>query len=78
MTTAFVLSGGGAAIPAVFPPVTVEDRPLWDGGIADNAAISQALALGADPVFVLPAGVAWALDQPPRESWPAPSTLSAC
>lgn len=55
-----------AAIPAVFPPVTVDGRPLWDGGIADNAAISQALALGADRVFVLPAGVACALDQPPR------------
>ena len=55
-----------AAIPAVFPPVTVGGRPLWDGGIANNAAISQALALGADRVFVLPAGVACALDQPPR------------
>src|SRR5581483_4583531 len=55
-----------AAIPAVFPPVAVEGRRLWDGGIADNAAISQALDLGADRVFVLPAGVACALDEPPR------------
>ncbi len=55
-----------AAIPAVFPPVEVEGRRLWDGGIADNAAISQALDLGADRVFVLPAGVACALDEPPR------------
>jgi NTE family protein len=55
-----------AAIPAVFPPVEVEGRLLWDGGIADNAAISQALALGADGVYVLPAGVACALDAPPR------------
>jgi predicted acylesterase/phospholipase RssA len=28
-----------AAIPAVFPPVTVEGTPQWDGGIADNAAL---------------------------------------
>jgi NTE family protein len=55
-----------AAIPAVFPPVTVGERLLWDGGIADNAAISQALALGADRVFVLPAGVPCALETPPR------------
>lgn len=54
------------AIPAVFPPVAVDGTLLWDGGIADNAAISQALRLGADRVFVLPAGVACALDQPPR------------
>ena len=55
-----------AAIPAVFPPVAVNGNLLWDGGIADNAAISQALALGADRVFILPAGVACALDEPPR------------
>jgi NTE family protein len=55
-----------AAIPAVFPPVAVDGVLLWDGGIADNAAISQALGLGADRVFVLPAGVACALDEPPR------------
>jgi NTE family protein len=55
-----------AAIPAVFPPVAVNGNLLWDGGIADNAAISQALSLGADRVFILPAGVACALDQPPR------------
>jgi NTE family protein len=55
-----------AAIPAVFPAVAVDGTLLWDGGIADNAAISQALALGAHRVFVLPAGVACALDAPPR------------
>jgi NTE family protein len=55
-----------AAIPAVFPPVDVEGRLLWDGGVADNAAISQALALGAERVYVLPAGVACALPAPPR------------
>jgi NTE family protein len=55
-----------SAIPAVFPPVAVDGNLLWDGGIADNTAISQALALGADRVFVLPAGVACALDRPPR------------
>ena len=32
-----------AAIPAVFPAVRIADRDLIDGGIADNAAVSQAV-----------------------------------
>ncbi|MEJ7804290.1 MAG: hypothetical protein WKH68_13115 [Candidatus Limnocylindria bacterium] len=36
-----------------------------DGGIANNAAISQATALGADRIVVVPAGFACALDAPP-------------
>ncbi len=54
-----------AAIPAVFPSVRVGDRDLIDGGVADNAAVSQAVALGADIVYVLPTGYACALEQAP-------------
>jgi len=54
-----------AAIPGVFPPVPRDGRILVDGGLADNAAISQAVALGADRVFVLPTGYACALTEPP-------------
>ncbi|MGH7320179.1 MAG: patatin-like phospholipase family protein [Candidatus Rokuibacteriota bacterium] len=54
-----------AAIPAVFPAVERDGLTLVDGGIADNAAISQAVALGADRVFVLPTGYACALEAPP-------------
>lgn len=54
-----------AAIPAVFPAVEVSGRYLVDGGIANNAAISHAVALGADRVYVLPSGYACALDRPP-------------
>jgi NTE family protein len=57
-----------AAIPGVFPIVTVEGRALFDGGVADNAPISRAVALGADRVVVLPAGVACALSHPPRSA----------
>ena len=57
-----------AAIPAVFPSVRVDGHDLVDGGIADNAAISQAVALGADRVYVLPTGYACALDAPPRSA----------
>jgi NTE family protein len=46
--------------------VRVGDRDLVDGGVADNAAVSQAVALGADVVYVLPTGYACALPAPPR------------
>lgn len=54
-----------SAIPAVLPPVAREGRTLVDGGLADNAAISQAIELGADRVVVLPTGYACALTAPP-------------
>jgi NTE family protein len=57
-----------AAIPAVFPPVRLDDRDLVDGGVADNAAISHAVALGADVVYVLPTGYACALSAPPKSA----------
>jgi NTE family protein len=42
-----------------------DGRPLVDGGLADNAAISVAVAAGADDVVVLPAGYACALRAAP-------------
>jgi NTE family protein len=54
-----------ASVPGIFPPVERQGLVLVDGGVADNAAVSRALALGADRIFVLPAGFACALDRPP-------------
>jgi NTE family protein len=54
-----------SAIPAVLPPVRRDGRTLVDGGLADNAAISQAIALGADRIYVLPTGYACALPSAP-------------
>lgn len=54
-----------AAIPGVLPVVEREGLTLVDGGVADNAALSQAVALGADEVYVLPTGFACALSRPP-------------
>jgi NTE family protein len=78
-----LLSGGdpvdavlaSAAIPAVFPSVRIAGRDLIDGGVADNAAVSQAVALGADVVYVLPTGYACALARPPTT--PLASALQA-
>lgn len=54
------------AIPGVFPHVDHEGRVLVDGGLANNTAVSQAVAAGADKIYVLPAGYACALPGPPR------------
>jgi NTE family protein len=54
-----------AAIPGVFPPVSLDSRMLVDGGIANNTPISTAIALGAERIIVLPTGFACALSQPP-------------
>jgi NTE family protein len=59
-----VLSAGSAldallattALPVLFPPHRVGDRLLTDGGVAANAPIATALALGATRVIVLPTG----------------------
>jgi NTE family protein len=57
-----------ASIPAVLPLVEIDGRALFDGGVANNTPISQAVRLGADRVVVLPAGVACALPRPPRSA----------
>ncbi|HEX2072138.1 MAG TPA: patatin-like phospholipase family protein [Geodermatophilus sp.] len=57
-----------SAVPAVLPPVRRDGRTLVDGGLADNAAISQAVAVGADRIYVLPTGYACALPFPPTHA----------
>jgi NTE family protein len=54
------------AIPGIFPAVDHVGCSLVDGGISDNAALSQAVALGADEIYILPAGFACALERAPR------------
>jgi NTE family protein len=55
-----------AAIPAVFPVVSIDGRHLIDGGVANNTPISTAIDLGATRVIVLPTGMSCALQGPPR------------
>jgi NTE family protein len=50
----------------VFPPVTIDDHVLMDGGVVNNTPLSAAVDLGADVIYVLPTGYACALDSPPR------------
>lgn len=55
-----------AASPAVFPTVSIEDRYLIDGGVANNTPISSAVKLGASRIIVLATGISCALEKPPR------------
>lgn len=57
-----------ASIPAVFPAVQREGILLFDGGVANNAPISHAVALGAERVVVLPTGYACALATAPSSA----------
>jgi NTE family protein len=58
-----VISQGGllpallasTAIPGIFPPVSVDGRSLYDGGVVANVPVTQALAMGARSLVVLDA-----------------------
>lgn len=45
-----------AALPAVFPPVTVAGRRYLDGGVVNNVPLSRAIQLGAERIYVLHVG----------------------
>ncbi len=55
-----------AAVPAIFPPVSIDDRRLMDGAIAANTPLRLAVELGAKRIVVLPTGYACALKDPPK------------
>jgi NTE family protein len=43
-----------ASIPGIFPPVTIGEQQLIDGGVVNNTPISHAVELGAERIYVLP------------------------
>ncbi|MGI8411856.1 MAG: patatin-like phospholipase family protein [Solirubrobacteraceae bacterium] len=58
------------AIPGVFPPIWFQGEELMDGGISNNAAISDAAELGANRIYVLPTGISCELSTGPRGAIP--------
>jgi NTE family protein len=42
-----------SAIPGIYPPVELEGRVLYDGGVLANVPVRQALAMGARSLVVL-------------------------
>ena len=57
-----------AAIPGVYPPVSLDGRLLVDGGVSNNTPISTAMRLGATRIIVLPTGFACALKAVPASA----------
>jgi NTE family protein len=63
------------ALPALFPPVTVDGERFIDGGVVDNVPIGRAMAEGAERVFVLLCGPRHYTPQPSRR--PVEAVLTA-
>ena len=55
-----------AALPGVFPPVTINGRGLIDGGVVNNTPITHAIESGATEVWVLSTGYSCGLANPPQ------------
>ncbi len=55
-----------AAIPAIFPPVAIGGRLLYDGGVVANVPMRQALDLGARSLVVLDCNFPGRLPPPPE------------
>ncbi|MGB3411295.1 MAG: patatin-like phospholipase family protein [Microthrixaceae bacterium] len=45
-----------AALPAVYPPVTIDGRRYIDGGVVENVPIGRAVELGCRTIYVLHPG----------------------
>ncbi len=45
-----------AALPAVYPPVVINERRYLDGGVVDNVPIGRAVELGCRTIYVLHPG----------------------
>ena len=54
------------ALPGLFPPVTIDGCPLWDGGSVANVPLRAALDAGARSIVVLDAGDVCHLDEVPQ------------
>jgi len=59
------------ALPGVFEPITIDGRPLVDGGIANNTPISRAIQAGATEVWVLNTGYSCGLPAAPDTAFGA-------
>lgn len=45
-----------AAVPALFPPMSIDGEHFYDGGLVDSVPLGRAVSLGADIVYVLQVG----------------------
>jgi NTE family protein len=60
-----------SAVPALFPPVEIDDEHFYDGGLVDSVPLGRAVELGADTVFVLQVGRIESPLRPPERLYEA-------
>lgn len=60
-----------SAVPALFPPVEIDDEHFYDGGLVDSVPLSRAVRLGADVVYVLQVGRIESPLRPPQRLYEA-------
>ncbi len=65
-----------AAIPGLFPPVTIDERHLVDGALVANTPVRQAEELAATDVYVLAVATQGHAGRPTAPAELAPSGLS--
>ncbi|MGW5265712.1 patatin-like phospholipase family protein [Microbispora sp. NPDC004025] len=66
------------AIPALYPTVTIGDRMLMDGGVADLTTLDYAVDAGADEAYLLAPGFSCPCRRPRRPRSPWPYTATTC
>jgi NTE family protein len=54
-----------AAIPGIYPTVTIDGQTFMDGGVAHHTTLDYAIEAGADEVYVLTPGFSCDLPAPP-------------
>ena len=55
-----------SAVPALFPPVKINDEHFYDGGLVNSVPLDRAFKLGAKSIFVLQVGRIEAPLRPPE------------
>jgi NTE family protein len=57
------------AVPGLLPPVEVDGRHYFDGGLVDSIPVGRAVTLGADNVYVLQVGRIESPLEIPKRPW---------
>jgi NTE family protein len=57
------------AVPGLLPPVEIDERHYYDGGLVDSIPVGRAVALGATTVYVLQVGRIESPLQVPTRPW---------
>ena len=57
------------AVPGLLPPVEIDGKHYFDGGLVDSIPVGRAVALGASVVYVLQVGRIESPLAVPRRPW---------